>query len=246
MLLDCREHDLIQRIPRETATVKQLPVADCWIGPSPTADSVLKNGLLIERKAVADFEASILDGRYREQRVRLLTACKEWGAHPVYIIEGDLDRLGHIRLSGQALMKHITRLMLRYHIAVFQTASIQETANLLQLLNDQWRNDPQTFDTPTSLSYVECQGTTKAEHRDDPHSFAVHTLCGCRGISPAIAEQVLKGCGGTLESVIAASVATLQSIVVGKKSFGPARAARLHALLHGGATAAVATASETS
>lgn len=64
--LDNRERDLIPLLP--TATVQQLPVGDIWIGEGP-------GSLVIERKAVADLESSLLDGRYREQRTRLLAHC---------------------------------------------------------------------------------------------------------------------------------------------------------------------------
>lgn len=133
MILDAREHALIKAIPPSLASTKQLPVADIWIGVKEDGQPAA-NGLLIERKAVADLESSILDGRYREQRARLLAFAAESGAHPVYIIEGDLDRMGpSVRLAEAALLKHLTRLMLRYHIAVFQTASVQDTAKLLLL-----------------------------------------------------------------------------------------------------------------
>ena len=52
--LDTRERDLIRLLP--SFPVKQLPVGDIWIGEQ-------EGGLVIEHKAVADLEASLLDGR---------------------------------------------------------------------------------------------------------------------------------------------------------------------------------------
>jgi ERCC4-type nuclease len=233
MYVDNREHDLIKLFPSDQITVKQLPVADIWIGTTAEGEPAA-NSLLIERKAVADLEASILDGRYREQRARLLSKATEHAAHPVYIIEGDLDRMGHVRLSGQALMKHLTRLQLRYHIAVFQTASLQETAQLLLLLHDQWKSDPTTFEQPAKLSYVEAAGGgKKSANRDDPYTFAAHVLQGCRGISAAAAKAILDAHSGTLKGVWDASAETLAATPVNKRKLGKAVADRLHSLLHG-------------
>ena len=86
-MLDDREHGLRELLP--SWPVSHLPVADIWIGVPLDAEGV--NGLMIERKSVADFEASILDNRYREQRSRLMTYATERKAHVVYIIEGELD-----------------------------------------------------------------------------------------------------------------------------------------------------------
>lgn len=57
MIVDYRERDFIALCP--DVLTKNLPVADIWIGCS--GETVLP--VLIERKTVADFEASILDGR---------------------------------------------------------------------------------------------------------------------------------------------------------------------------------------
>lgn len=208
-----------------------LPVGDIWIGLDISGNPAA-NGIIIERKSAADLEASILDGRYREQRARLLSFAQERKAHPAYIIEGDLDRL-QARLKKPALMKHLTRLALRYHVAVFQTACINETAELCELLVDQWGSDPTTFETPATLSYVETRGVTRESNTDDPKVFAVTMLSSCRGISAAGAKAILEGCGGNLENVWKASAVDIAAIQVGKQKIGKVKAERLYGLLHG-------------
>ena len=229
-----------------------LPVGDIWIGLDISGNPAA-NGIIIERKSAADLEASILDGRYREQRARLLSFAQERKAHPAYIIEGDLaaersrfrraegssalaeeplDRL-QARLKKPALMKHLTRLALRYHVAVFQTACINETAELCELLVDQWGSDPTTFETPATLSYVETRGVTRESNTDDPKVFAVTVLSSCRGISAAGAKAILDGCGGNLENVWKASAVDIAAIQVGKQKIGKVKAERLYGLLHG-------------
>jgi ERCC4-type nuclease len=228
MLLDDREHGLRALLP--SAPIAHLPVGDIWIG-AESLDTLKPNGLVIERKAVADLEASILDHRYREQRSRILAFCTEKQAHPVYIIEGNLDRLG-ARLTKSVLLKHLTRLALRYHIQFFQTESVDETAQLCTTLEEQMVADPTTFEQPATMTYVETRGNTREGNTDDPSVFACNVLMCCRGVSAAAAKAVLEACGGTLENVWAADAGRLAAVQVGKQKFGPARAQRLYSLLH--------------
>lgn len=226
-MLDDREHGLRELLPWPIA---HLPVADIWIGTDPSGNP-LANSVLIERKSVADFEASIMDNRYREQRSRLMSYATEQKAHVAYIIEGELDRLGPHRLTKQALMKHITRLALRYHIAVFQTASIKETAELCQLLKDQWTADPTTFEQPATMTYVETRGKTREENSDNPAVFMATVLQACRGVSSAGAKAIA-AVYPSLETLMKATQEELAAIQVGKQKFGQVKATRLYSLLH--------------
>ena len=160
-----------------------------------------------------------------------MTHATEKKAHVVYIIEGELDRLGPHRLTKQALMKHITRLMLRYHIAVFQTACIKETAELCALLKDQVTADPTTFEQPATMTYIETRGKTREENSDDPKVFLATVLQACRGVSAAGA-QAITAVYPSLESLMQATVEGLAVIQVGKMKFGQVKAVRLHSLLH--------------
>lgn len=231
--LDDREHGLRELLEVSDFPTSHLPVADIWVGVD--AEGLpLPNGLLIERKSAADLEASILDGRYREQRSRLMNYATERRAHPVYIVEGSLA--GQRSLAKPALMKHLTRLAIRYHIPVFQVASIKETAELILLLTDQWRTDPTTFEQPATMTYVETQGRgaalKKQENSENPHVFAVTVLRACQGVSAAVAEALLEAFSGSLTGVWNAAAAELAVVKSGGKAFGPVRAQRLWNLLH--------------
>lgn len=220
MTLDAREHGLKGLIP--LASSVSLPVGDIWIGMEG------KGGLIIERKSVADLEASILDGRYREQRSRCMAFATEKAASLVYIIEGVLR--GN-RMATSALQKHITRLCIRYHIPVLRTGSLQETADLCLLLDEQWRSDATTFEQPATMTYVETRGSTRQANTDDPLVFATSVLSCCRGVSVSIAQQLL-GTFGSLDGVFSATKEALAAVKVGKQSFGKVKGDRLHSLLH--------------
>lgn len=227
-MLDDREHGLRELLP--SWPIAHLAVGDIWIGYSETQE-ILENGLIIERKSVADLEASILDNRYREQRSRIMAYATEKKAHAIYIIEGELDRLGHVRLTKQALLKYITRLAIRYHIPVFLTASLKETAELCKILHDQWTTDPKTFEQPATLTYIETRGKTRESNTDDPKVFLATLLQACRGISSTGALAIIS-VFPSLEALMKGTVEEFTAIQLGKQRLGVVKATRLHTLLH--------------
>lgn len=224
MILDSREHGLKALLPESSSST--LPVGDIWIG----IQEGTQKGLIIERKTVADLEASVVDGRYREQRSRCMAFATEKSASFVYILEGPL--IGN-RLSTVALTKYITRLCIRYHIPVLRTNTLEETAELCKVLEDQWATDPSVFEQPATLSYVETRGATRQANTDDPVVFAASVLACCRGVSVSISQDLLRAFG-SLQGVIAATETELATTKVGqgKQTLGKVRAERLHRLLH--------------
>jgi ERCC4-type nuclease len=225
--VDTRERELIPLLSWPTKT---LPVGDIWIGLS--GEEVMPGGVVIERKSTNDLEASILDGRYREQRTRLTTYCQQRGARPLYIIEGLMDRIWG-KLSQDTLQKYLNRLMLRYSVSVIHTESIDATAALCKMLASQISADPAIFVAadPAAVSYASTVKVTKAGNMD-AKQFALCTLQGCPGVSNAVAEAILTAFGA-LTGVLAAEESAIAAVVVGKRKVGAAVAKRLFALLHG-------------
>jgi ERCC4-type nuclease len=229
-LVDTRERDLAPLL--SPWPLKTLPVGDIWIGLS--GEEVAPGGIVIERKSTDDLEASILDGRYREQRTRLTAHCQRTGARPLYIIEGLMDRLWG-KLSQDTLQKYLNRLALRYGVAVMHTDSLEGTAALCKLLAGQIAEDRAVFAAadPAAIAYTSTLAISKKENRDNPRNFAAAALQGCPGVSAAAAEAVLTAFGGSLSGVWAADEAALAAVVVGKRKLGPTVAKRLWRNLHG-------------
>jgi len=237
---DYREKALLKLAP----SVKELtpPVGDIWIGDLSGCD-LKAGGVILERKTGADLEASIMDGRYKEQRSRLLAYAQEHKVAVGYVIEGILDRLGS-RLTESALLKHITRLQFHHRIPVVQTACAKETVTLAELIEAQWVKDEGKFSwncesditrdsnggngTAVAASYI------KSACRDSPDTFLLGTLTQCRGISEALARLVM--CSfPTLESLMAATATDLAGVTDAKnpkRKLGKAVADRLYGLLH--------------
>jgi ERCC4-type nuclease len=121
----------IDRDAATTITIETLPVGDFlfeWNG-EPV--------LVIERKTLADYAASIRDGRHREQKRRLY---ETYGRGRVlFIIEGDMtdDRQYSARFTKvpmDTLVSSIVNTMLRDQMHVFHTASDHETIEFLTLV----------------------------------------------------------------------------------------------------------------
>jgi len=226
--VDTRERELIPLLA--PWPVRTLNVGDIWIGLS--GEEIGAGGVVIERKTVADFEASIMDGRYREQRTRLVSYCQAHGGRPLYIIEGDMDRmLG--RMTEQALQKMLNRLMLRYGVSVLHTVSVEGTAAACRLLAAQMEEEPTVFVATDAgaLSYSSTVSVSKRGNRDDPRNFAIGVLQGCPGVSCAAATAILDAFT-SFTGVLAAEESALSVVLVGKRKLGPVVAKRLWGLLH--------------
>jgi ERCC4-type nuclease len=229
--IDTRETELI-RIFNDTEgfTVKQLPVADIWIGMD-LEGKMAEGGLIIERKSIKDLEASILDGRYREQRGRILAYCQENNTQPLYILEGGLSS-GTGRLQKTAIIKFINRLIFHYQIPVLQTTSVQETAELVKTLVEQWKDDPANLKRTTELVKVtDGIHIQKKANAADPRQFAISCLAQCPGVSVKMAEALITHFG-SLKAVIEAPVKEIEVVKVGTRKVGPVVSKRLSDILN--------------
>ena len=239
LFIDYREKLLLRLSP--TSKEFAPDVGDLWIGD--LSGTVLQaGGVILERKTGADLEASIMDGRYKEQRGRLLAYANQHKVAVGYVIEGILDRLDG-RLTESALLKHITRMQFHHRIPVIQTASPQETLQIAKLIEEQWVKDKGQFSWNCSPSHagMEGSGTTavaasyvKSACRDNPDTFLLGTLTQCRGISEGLA-RLIQTKYQTLEALLAATTADLAAVsdpANPKRKLGKAVAERLYGLLH--------------
>jgi ERCC4-type nuclease len=229
MWLDMRESELILQLGPLQPTIKSLPVADIWIGT--TDQGITEGGLIIERKSIKDLEASILDGRYKEQRGRILAFCQEHKTQPMYILEGALGSSTG-RLQKKAILKFIHRLIFHYQIAVMQTASITETAELIQTLEEQWKDDPSSLQRTTELVKVtDGLHIQKKANAADPLQFAIAALAQCPGVSVKMAEQLVDTFG-SFKGILDVTWKELEQVKVGARKIGPVVSKRLYDLLH--------------
>ena len=231
--LDYRERGLQNLQP--TLQLITPPVGDIWIGDM-SGNLLQEGGVILERKSLNDLEASIIDGRYEEQRGRMLAYANEQKVAIGYVIEGETAGFQGRRFTGDSVLKLISQIQFRHRIPVFQTKSLETTMALAQIIEGEWIKAKGQFSwqagagntaTPISASY------TKSTSRDSPDSFLIGVLTQCRGVSEALARIILENVQN-LEGLMAKKEDELvaMSDSSGKRKVGKAVAARLYGLLH--------------
>lgn len=90
--------------------------------------------VIFERKTIEDLAASITDGRYREQKKRLLNNYSK--KQIIYIIEGDLTKdnksIKFNKISKDTIYSTIINIYLRDNINIINTKNINETIEYLE------------------------------------------------------------------------------------------------------------------
>lgn len=135
---------------------RSLPLGDVlWIWRNEVTGEELVSGWIVERKTFADLSSSICDGRYDEQKGRLLEAPNLRGV--IFLVEGNAplfgvedgapkssrgfgQRLGP-RLSEKALATSATNTQLISGFNVLHSASIPHSVSLLVALHNALARD---------------------------------------------------------------------------------------------------------
>ena len=123
VIVDYREHELLKILGYTNFeyTRSNLPVGDVHISKN-------NNHILIERKTLDDYSSSIVDGRYKEQKSRLL----ESGAQIVYIIEGTTKNSHGVPLS--TLYSAMYNSQVRDNIIVLRSLNTEDTVKYIEML----------------------------------------------------------------------------------------------------------------
>lgn len=127
--IDYRERECIKYIQENTVTiVEPLAVGDFCI----TRDRQIE--YIFERKTIPDLAASIIDGRFREQKQRLLESVID-PSRIIYIIEGSRIHPPHPSHQAPVMKKSvdsaILNLIFKHRYTVLFTNSPQDTMETL-------------------------------------------------------------------------------------------------------------------
>lgn len=118
--------------------IKQLDIGDIQIFVND------KLFILIERKTIKDLISSIIDGRYREQKLRLKSLMNKNIEHDnlnidnnikiIYLIEGKLNSNNKSSIPNSTIWSTMTKLIMRDNFLVFRTKSIKESVNFIKTM----------------------------------------------------------------------------------------------------------------
>ena len=219
--IDSREHSLIEIFREKGASgyiVRSLPLGDVQC---TYADGT---GWLLERKSAWDFEASMYDGRYFEQRSRLLS---ETDFRAVFVIEGDLRQSAmhaHM-LSAIAGIERSDRAQ------IYRTWDKNETFVLIGVLIGKLQAPPSGL-VPSGI--VPPAMTISKRKRESSPSTAFKRMLMCLpSISENIASRLLDEFGtiSSLQRALANEKPFRQIALPGGKRLGKARLKHLRAYL---------------
>ena len=153
---------------------------------------------IIERKSISDLYSSINDGRYREQKARLLASVSK--NRVAYIIEGNiLDttlKLG--ALQRKIVQAAIVNMSLRDKITVYRTSNSVETGMFVELIYKKVSENPdwlvsqvnESTENTESQSYNHLVKTVKKENMT-PLICQKVQLAQIPGVSHSMADKVL-------------------------------------------------------
>jgi len=99
---------------------------------------------IFERKTLQDLQASILDGRYKEQKARLLSNVSQ--KYITYIIEGDniLSSTSYDKYKSMIQSAYL-HTMFRDNIRILYTKNTMETTTLILLITTKILDKPEKF-----------------------------------------------------------------------------------------------------
>ncbi|MGC8495726.1 MAG: ERCC4 domain-containing protein [Candidatus Micrarchaeia archaeon] len=161
-------------------------------------DYLLSDRLCIERKTVADFESSIIDGRLFDQIKRL----KEAYEFPLLVIEGNEE----YKLKQSVINGAIAAIYIEYGIVCIFVASRQEFVEIVANLAKHEQDQP--------LSEGSLKKGSKAYTKSQ---FQELVIGGVPGIGPKLAKQLLRHFG-SINRIANASVEELMQVEkIGRK-----------------------------
>lgn len=247
--IDIREDDLWEALEpwrsedsKEGWRVEKVPlnVGDIAFYGSDGTELVV-----LERKTAEDLGASQKDGRYREQRARLL-AKRGAGTSIGYVVEfpGWSASLTRSWCRGSFtelnLQNSIIRLQMRYTIPVFQASGLKETVAWIRRIATALHADESVFKGGLAASRDEAAATyTDAIHVKKSANLDSDRVLGSMlrtipGAGSSAADAIVKSCNGSFSKFYEMSVEQISALKLGTgtRKLGPALASKIWNVFH--------------
>ncbi len=186
--------------------IKQLPIGDYIIGDK----------IIIERKTITDFLASIKNGRIFQQAYRMENS----SCFPLLILEGEKPQPESTKMKRTAIQGVLLHFAVVLNIPILRSKNIKETAWLINQIAAQY----QSIQNPKYKSLVlKGQGFrfTKKQQRK------LLLLQNIPGIGIKKAESMLKSFG-SIEKISNADVKSLSEV----HGIGQKLANNIHSIIH--------------
>ena len=175
---ECKLRELLEK-NGEAFVTKALELGDILIEHP-------KRQILIERKTIADFHASITDGRYKNQKLRLLewrNKADEGRKNIIYLFEEK-----HGDNKDRSYWGALVNMILRDNIGVIQCDGMVRTAQIITDIKK--KLDEDKFDELEGGGQnISLEGYAKGKFNTPKHCY-LGQLSLIPGVSSAIAEKI--------------------------------------------------------
>lgn len=152
--------------------------------------------LIFERKTIADLNSSIKDGRYHEQKARLVSNFKR--NRIIYILEGSIPVETSKYIDKNIIYSGILHSIFRDEIFFYRTTGVEDTSNFIYELFTRFIKNKEDW-----LSYLNGNGREKALEPDvkvfqntkksdnvTPNISFINMLSQIPGCSTKIAKEI--------------------------------------------------------
>lgn len=208
----------------------QTPVVRCRQDVGDVRIVYNDEALILERKTWSDLRASICDGRWKEQKERLMRSDDEATlCMPCYVIEGPLLRWeGNGRLPNKNLLMALAKTQVRDNIHVFHTVDSADTAKLVNYLASQLEQGGFS-----QTQNEQCAGGTCRKRKRDNYDDPQYLFAAMLTIVPGMSRQKANCVVARFPTPYCLSLAhreDLIQIVCKDRRLGPKLADRLRCL----------------
>ena len=149
--------------------IKQLDIGDILIYVND------KLFIVIERKTINDLISSIMDGRYREQKLRLKALMEKHNRQLkiIYLIEGKLIGKRKSSIPNSTVWSTMCKLIMRDNFIVFRSKSIKESVNFIKTMSSKANESYKANDYINSLNNTNTnQNTDENSNNDSKNLFS--------------------------------------------------------------------------
>ena len=157
--------------------------------------------LLIERKTIEDLGSSILDGRHKEQKYRIINSGIP-KQKVIFMVEGTMKNLSFGNIKKNTLLGAIQNTMFRDGFLVYRTSNIEETIEFLErfldkFIKDKTKNlthimlDKDGENLKSKLDYIDVK-KVKKKNNMTPEVFNKLVLLQIPGVSQNIVDRIFE------------------------------------------------------
>ena len=152
-----------------------------------------KDILIIERKTMGDLYSSIQDGRYKEQKIRLMN---HYSNHQiVYIIEGTISCSSKFFKKAKPITDGaLLNMTFRDKLNVIRTKDVSDTASILYKIGNKIIKNPEFFKNDSETPKMNYLDTIKICKKDNmtPKLCNIVQLSQIPGVSKQMAEIIIE------------------------------------------------------